>query len=247
MEKLGLNLGYLLFHTFNFLIITILLYAFAYRPILKALENRRQKIAQGLEDAQTAAAERARAEQEAARILNEAQANAARLVREATERAEQAAEEIRRAAEAEARQIRQEAQKAAEEERNRLLAELRGQVTTIAIAAAQKLLGEALDEQRQRALLNAFFSGIKDGKVAVLEEVAIGSDAVEVVSALPLTGEEQSTIQRSLQDRLGAAVPIHFRVDPAILGGLLIRSGSKVLDASLAGQLTDLRQTLQEQ
>ena len=47
MDKLGINLGYLLFQIFNFLILMILLYAFAYRPIVRMLENRKQKIAQG--------------------------------------------------------------------------------------------------------------------------------------------------------------------------------------------------------
>jgi F-type H+-transporting ATPase subunit b len=51
MEKLGLNLGYLLFQIFNFTIMIILLYAWAYKPIVRALENRKIKIAQELEDA----------------------------------------------------------------------------------------------------------------------------------------------------------------------------------------------------
>lgn len=245
MDKLGLNLGALLFYTFNFIIVLIVLYAFAYRPMLRALEARRQKVNQGLEDAQAAAEARANAEQEAARILAEAQANAAQILREASARAEQVAEEIRRAAEAEAEQIRQEAKATLEEERNRMLADLRGQVVDIAIAAAQKLLGKTLDEAQQRALLDEFFTTLQAGDVLSLREVIAGADVVEVISALPLNTQEKEKIQQNLLDHSPRKVQVNFRIDPAILGGLVIRAGGKVLDGSLAGWVAGLRQTLQ--
>ena len=102
MDKLGISLGFLLFQIFNFAILCILLYAWAYKPILKMLEIRKQRIAQGLEDARIASEARENAEQEATHILAEAQSKASKLIREATDRAEVAALEIRAAAEAEA-------------------------------------------------------------------------------------------------------------------------------------------------
>jgi F-type H+-transporting ATPase subunit b len=50
MEKLGINLGTLIFQILNFTIVCILLYAWAYKPILNMMNNRKQKIAQGLEN-----------------------------------------------------------------------------------------------------------------------------------------------------------------------------------------------------
>jgi F-type H+-transporting ATPase subunit b len=58
----------------------------------------------------------------------------------------------------------------AEVERNRILGDLRGQVASLAIAAANKLVGEALDEKKQHALLDEFFSGVKSGKVSCLTD-----------------------------------------------------------------------------
>ena len=55
MEKLGLNLGYLLVQIFNFLILFVILRVWVYKPILGLLEKRRENIAQGLEDARVAA------------------------------------------------------------------------------------------------------------------------------------------------------------------------------------------------
>src|SRR4030066_1957902 len=120
MAKLGLNLGFLLFQIFTFAVLCILLYAWAYKPILKMLDNRKQKIAQGLEDARIASEARANAEQDAAKILAEAQTKANQVVRESTDRAETAALEIRAAAEAEATKEREAALADIQVERSRM-------------------------------------------------------------------------------------------------------------------------------
>jgi F-type H+-transporting ATPase subunit b len=244
MDKLGINLGFLLFQIFNFLILMILLYAFAYKPIVNMLENRRNKIAQGMEDARVAAEARANAEKDAAKIIAEAHAKASQMVREATERAEMAAKDVRAAAEGEAGKAREAALAEVQEERNRILGDLRGQVATLSIAATQKLLGEALDEKRQRNLIDEFFSGVKSGKVVVLEGAEITGASAEVTSALPLTKDEQDKVKTDVLARMGKQASVTFRVDPSILGGLLIRVGDKVLDGSVAAQLEGLRRSL---
>ncbi|MCS7010709.1 MAG: F0F1 ATP synthase subunit B, partial [Anaerolineales bacterium] len=232
MDKLGLNLGFFLFQIFNFTVMAILLYAWAYKPIVRSLEKRREKIAQGLEDARIAAEARANAEKEAAKIIADAQAKAAQIVRDATERAEQAAKDVRAAAEAEIAKARENALAEAEGERNRMLSDLRGQIAALAIAATQKLIGEALDEKRQHALINEFFSGVKAGKVVVLESAEVRGASAEVISALPLTAEEEETVRRDILAKIGAQA-VTFRVDPKILGGLVIKVGDKVLDGSV--------------
>lgn len=244
MEAMGLNLGYILVQVGSFVILLAILSAWVYKPILGLLEKRRASIAQGLEDARIAAEARANAEKEAAKVIAEAQAKASQVVREATERAEVAGREVKAAAEGEAAKARESALAEVAQERERILGELRGQVAALAIAAAQKLIGEALDEKRQRALLNEFFSGVQAGKVVVLEGAAISGASADVTSALPLTAEEKDAIKKDVLSKLGTQATVTFRVDPNILGGLVIKAGGKVLDASVAGQLASLRQSL---
>lgn len=244
MDKLGINLGFLLFQIFNFLVLMILMYAFAYRPIVNMLEKRKQKIAEGMEDARVASEARANAEKEAARIIAEAQNKASQTIREATDRAEQAAKDVRAAADAEIAKAREGVLAEAESERNRMLGDLRGQIAALSIAATQKLIGEALDEKRQHALIQGFFSGITSGKVAVLADAFVSGTEAEVISALPLTVDEQDAVKKEILAKAGGQVGVSFRVDPAILGGLVIRIGDKILDGSVAGQIEDLRQTL---
>ncbi len=244
MEKLGISLGYLLFQIFNFTILCILLYAWAYKPILRTLDNRRKKIAQGLEDARIAGEARANAEQESARLLAEAQNKANQLIREATDRAEALGRDIRAAAEADAAKAREVALAEVQLERDHMLGDLRTQIGALAIAAAQKLVGEALDEQRQHTLLNEFFSGVRNGRVVVLEGANISGTSAEVISALPLSDEEMAVVKNDVLVKVGSQATVTFRVDPEILGGLVIRVGGKQLDASVAGQLESLRQSI---
>ena len=244
MEALGINLGYLLVQILNFAIVFVVLRVWVYKPIVGLLEKRRQQIAQGLEDARVAAEARANAEKEALAILSRAQAEADQKIREASERAEQVAREIRAAAEKEATAIREAAAGEAEQARATALGELRGQVAALAIAAAQKLIGESLDEEQQRSLVQEFFSGVKKGRVLVLQGETIQGSSAEVTSALPLTDEEQETVRKQLAKPLGAGATMTFRVNPGILGGLIVRVGDKVIDDSVAGKLEGLRQSL---
>src|SRR5574341_1123626 len=239
MEALGINLGLLVVQIIAFTIVFLTLNAWVYKPLLNLLETRRKKIAQGLEDARVAAEARADAEKEAATILAGAHAEASQIVREATERAVNAAREVKAAAEAEAPKIRESAVAEAELERNRILGDLRGQVAVLAIAAAQKLVGEALDEKRQHVLINEFFSGLESGKVVVLDDAGLKGDVAEITSALPLSPAEQEAVKKDILSRVGAQA-VAFRVDPSILGGLVIKVGDKIVDGSVAGKLEGL-------
>jgi F-type H+-transporting ATPase subunit b len=243
LEKLGINLGYFLVQTFNFLILLVVLRVWVYTPLVGMLDKRRQSIAQGLEDARIAAEARANAEKEAEKIIADANRQGGQIVAEAKDRAEVAARDVRASADVDAGKAREKALVEVEEERNRVLGDLRGQIAGISIAAAQKLVGEALDEKRQHALLAEFFSGVKSGKVVVLESASFKGTSAEVTSALPLTPDEQTTVKKEILSKSGAEA-VSFRVDPSILGGLVVRVGDKVLDGSVAGKLEGLRANL---
>jgi F-type H+-transporting ATPase subunit b len=245
LEALGINLGYLIVQILNFVILFVVIYVWAVKPIVGMLENRRKAIAQGLEDARIAEEARANAEREADKIITEAQKKAAELVREATERAEAATLDIRADAEAEIEKTRAAVMVELEQERERSLSDMRGQIGALAIAAAQKLIGESLiqDESRQHALLQEFFSGVQSGKVTVLEGKQLSGGSAEVTSALPLIPEEQDIVRNDILASLGSAT-ITFRVDPSILGGIVVRVGDRVFDGSVAGQLQELKQSI---
>ena len=68
-----------------------------------------------------------------------------------------------------------------------------------------------------------------------------GIVAAEVVSAQPLDAKQLSAIKAALKASLGKAPELTTRVDPAILGGLKIKVGSKLFDASLKTKLDQMK------
>lgn len=245
MEKLGINLGYLIVQILNFGILMVVLRAWVYKPLMNMMQKRHETIEKGLEDARVAAEARENAEKDAASIITEAQTKTAQMIREATDKAESANREIKASSEAELAKARESALAEIAIERDRLLSDLRGQVTTLAIAAAQKLIGEALDDKRQHALVDEFFSGVKNGKVIVLDNADVNGEAAEVTSALPLSDAEQAAIKKDLLSKMGGNATVAFKVNPGILGGLIIRVGDRMVDGSVSGQLQALQQSLQ--
>lgn len=233
MEGLGINLGYLLMQIFLFIILYLVLRNYLYEPVIKALEERKQRIAKGLEDARQAAIARDNADAEAKKIMDAARAEAAKLRQEASVQAEEQASSIVHRANDEARQVMADAQEDAEEERNRILSEVRGQVVAIAMAATSKLVGESLDKNRQHELIDEFFTAVP------ADVQATDGQKVSVTSAIELTDKEKARVQKELGTK-----DITYRVDPSILGGLVVRVGDQVVDNSVAAQMSAMRESL---
>ena len=236
LNNIGINPIFLLAQIVNFVVLAVLLRALLYGPVTKMLDERRAKIEKGLEDARQAEAARANAEAERQKILDGARAEAQKIRAEANQQAEQTAAKIRADAQAEAEKTKADALAGLSGERDKMLSELRGQIAALAIAASNKLIGESLDRARQQALIADFFAKVPaDVRVSL---TGVTGEA-EVLSAVPLTPEEQSRVKSELS--LSA---VSFKVDPKLLGGLRVRVGDKVVDGSVASQLESLHASL---
>ncbi len=89
----------------------------------------------------------------------------------------------------------------------------------------------------------SFLSAIASAYHALLDEEA-GRRRVTVTVARALDRQEQDTLKRKLESVTKRTVNLEVAVDPAILGGLVIRSGSLYFDGSLKGQLERMRRQL---
>lgn len=232
LASLGINLGFLIAQIINFGLILGVLLFFLWRPMVNMLDSRREEIEKGLEDAAAAANARRNAEQEAEKILSQARSEASRVVDEARSRGEELQRSIESEAREEAERIREEARASAEAERNTELSKLRNQVTTISLAVAQRLIGEELDEKKQQALIDDFFSKVPADAKSL-------SGELEVVSAMPLSDDEQSKVKKEL-----GVDNVTFNVEPEILGGLIVRSEDRVVDGSVRRDMNELASRL---
>lgn len=74
-----------------------------------------------------------------------------------------------------------------------------------------------------------------------------GEQAAEVTSAQPLTADQTSALEAALQGiAQGKQIRIVPKVDPSIIGGLIVKVGSRMIDTSLKTKLTSLKVALKE-
>ncbi len=71
-----------------------------------------------------------------------------------------------------------------------------------------------------------------------------GRSKVEVTSAFDLNEEQKENITSAMSKRLGTKVDLSVKVDDALIGGVVIRAGDLVIDASLRGRMSRLANTL---
>jgi F-type H+-transporting ATPase subunit b len=232
LDALGINLGFLISQVVNFGLILALLTVLLWKPATNMLEERSRTIQRGLEDAAAAANARRNAEAEAEKILAQARMEAQQVVEQARSRGEEVAKSVESEARTAADRIRTEARTSAQSERDAELAGLRGQVAAISSAIAQRLIGATLDEKRQQALITEFFTKLPANAKDL-------GDNVTVVSAMPLEKAEQDRVKKEL-----GAQNVTFTVDPSILGGLVVRSGDRVVDGSVRSGLSELSSRL---
>ncbi|MEM9254447.1 MAG: F0F1 ATP synthase subunit B [Pseudomonadota bacterium] len=131
---------------------------FVWPPILAAMQEREQKIADGLAAADRASHDLELAQEKAVERMKEAKEEAAGIVDAAKQRANQMIDEAKEAAQVEADRVKAAAQAEIEQETNRAREALRGQVATLSLAGAEKVLGAEIDQTAHQALVDQLTS-----------------------------------------------------------------------------------------
>jgi F-type H+-transporting ATPase subunit b len=128
--------------------------AYVWPPVVKALEDRRKQIADGLEAASRAGHDLELAQHRAAELLREAKDHSAGIIDQANKRANQIIDEAKEKAREEGSRIKAGAQAEVEQQVTQAREQLRLQVATLAIAGAEKILESSVDAKAHGDMLN---------------------------------------------------------------------------------------------
>lgn len=158
MEKLGINLAYLVSQLVNFTLLAVLLTVLLYKPILNMLNQRKERIAKSMADVDAAREAAAKAQQDYDRKLTEAQRKAQEIIAQAAQTGEKVGAEIKAEAQREADEIRQKAREEAAQEKAHVLAAVQNQIAGLSMAATERVLGQAVDANIQRKLVDQFLA-----------------------------------------------------------------------------------------
>ncbi|MFK0570230.1 F0F1 ATP synthase subunit B [Endozoicomonas sp.] len=127
---------------------------YVWPPLTKALGDRQQRIADGLAAADKAENDLAQANNKVAELLKEARAEAQGIIELANKRGSQIVDDAKEQARAEGDRLKVAALAEIEQEVNRARETLRSQVASLAVAGAERILGEHLDEAANSKLVD---------------------------------------------------------------------------------------------
>ncbi len=140
--------------TITFLVFVWFCRAYIWPPIMTAMRERQQAIADGLAASERAEQGLAEAKAEVAQQLEAAKVEAQQIIEQARSRAAQMVEEAKADARVEGDRVKEAARSEIEQETNRVKESLRGQVSTLAVSGAERILGETIDASKHAQLLD---------------------------------------------------------------------------------------------
>jgi F-type H+-transporting ATPase subunit b len=154
MEQLGINLPLLIAQVINFFVVLLVLRLFLYKPVLAMLDRRAQRVREGLEAAEQSQERATQAEQEVSQQLDQARQQGQALIAQAQEAANRIQEESRAQARRDAEALLERARSEIQLERDQAIGELRKEFADITVSAAEKVIGQSLDKQAHRRLID---------------------------------------------------------------------------------------------
>ena len=138
----------------TFVLLMLILRKVAWRPIIEALDAREEAMAQAKVDAEAAQEEGRKLLDEHRQMLTKAEAEAGDILLQAREAADRVRREITEQANVDAEAVHERATREIESAKNAALREVRDTIADLAVTAAGRILGEALDEERHRRLID---------------------------------------------------------------------------------------------
>jgi F-type H+-transporting ATPase subunit b len=148
----GVDWPHFISQVISFGIVAVLLQRYAYKPILKILDERRIRIAEGLANAERIKVELAKTEAARQDVLEQANVQANRLIEEARAAAARLQEQESQKAIAAAEQTLARAREAAAQDQARMLAELKREVGRLVVLTTARVLGKVLTPEDQQRL-----------------------------------------------------------------------------------------------
>ncbi|MCX6781075.1 MAG: F0F1 ATP synthase subunit B [Candidatus Magasanikbacteria bacterium] len=153
VDTLGLKPDVFIAQLVNFLVILFVLWRFAYKPLLKILEDRSAKIEKGLADAERAAAHLSEIEAEHKAAMAETRAEAAAIIKEAHAKGDAKRDEMLASSREEIARLVADARKKIAEERTGAAEELKKEISALVVATVSEVLGEKIDAKKDASLM----------------------------------------------------------------------------------------------
>lgn len=160
-QALGLDIRILIAQLVNFAILLLVLWRFGYKPILKFLDDRKDKIEQGVLDAKKAAVRLEEISAKEKEILKKAKKEALIILEEAKKQSDENSKEIIDKAKEEIGQIINQEKAKMQVEKGETLKEIKMEVADLIIQAIEKVLEKKMDSKKDKELIKKIVKNLK--------------------------------------------------------------------------------------
>lgn len=234
----------------NFLILMWLLKRFLYKPILKAIDKRNEKIKSQLEEA---ASKKAEAEKEKTEY-NQKNADFEKqkdlLINKANEEADTQRKQLLEKARKEAEELRSRLQKSLQEEKQNLNKEINEKIQNEVFAISRKVLTDMASVTLEEHVNKAFIHRLKDLQGEERDQfinVLKSAHEIDVTSAFDLPQEQQKEIEETIKGIANdEIIKVNFKINDANISGIKLITGGYKLSWNISDYLTSLENSLSE-
>jgi len=242
----------------NFILLIFLLQRFLYKPILRAIAAREERIANTVKEADRARAE-AQQQIEAYRQKNEAwEEERAAMVQALRQEMDELRKELMSKAHHDVENAKAQWHKGLQQEKQAFLHRLRQQVSQQTYQIARQVLAELADVDLEQHMIQVFLKRLETMDEQELVNLAQSMERVNgdllVLSAFDLTQESKTPIEKALYAKLAGLSPsfaaehaLHFETSPDLLYGIELRSNGFKLSWNVGDYLQMLEDALDEQ
>ncbi|MBT4153464.1 MAG: F0F1 ATP synthase subunit B [Candidatus Magasanikbacteria bacterium] len=161
LGKIGFDWRMGLFNLINFLIIYWVLKRYAFGPIMKVINERQEKMKEGMDNYKKSQSELQMAEQKAQGIIDEAKVAANKVVEQSHDDSKQVAEDMKNKAKTEIESLIAQAKKNIDIDKQDMKDTLRKETVELVVLAVEKVLGERMDGKKDETYIQEILGSLK--------------------------------------------------------------------------------------
>lgn len=227
-----------LFEIVNFFVLLWILKRLLYNPVISVLKRRKELIEEKLKEAEEAQKEVEKLKKEREELLSKVEEIKRNKLAEVTKEVQEEKEKLYKRMKEELDAERKKFLESLEKEKEEVLREIREETLRSALAFTSKFLTSFADEHLHSKLYKLALESIKNLKEdEVLRSELSSSGTVVIETAFPLTNEEIEELRGIVKDAFGVEVNVREEVRKELIAGVRVHLASKIVDASLEGQL----------
>jgi len=249
-HKMKINWFTVIAQIINFLVLVWLLRRFLYKPVLKAIDERENKIASELKDAKTKETEAKKEQAEFQQKNEKFDQQKKKLMDDVIAETSEEREKLLEGARNEALVLRSKLEKSLNAMQENLEHDIAQKTQDEVFAIARKTLKDLASRGLEEQSVNIFINRLKESKNGekkkLTEAFKAGSNSILVQTAFDLPSKQQTQIEGTINEILGTKPQFQFKTVPKLIGGIELTSNGYKLAWSISEYLSSIQKSISE-